>query len=373
MNPASGPQNRDMAQAAEKPKVLVADDSRVVREAVKRFLGDEFELEDARDGQEAWEKLCADPSFDVLITDISMPRMDGYTLILRVRDSDLAGRLHRIPIVVITGLEEEVVRIRAFACGADNFLPKPLRRDTLSADVRQHLARHLAEPQEVSEDTPVHTREELMNSGEAAVRQHRDDETPVALISLQLSPLNELREAFGEETITRLRKWLAGQLSRRSTDAEVIAELENCAFAVLSRGTGYEEAMVLAERYYSAFATDPYPDPRVAATLKPKVGYAVLGEEDAADFPQLLALAELRRDARRQLVEMGVDESVIEAPDLERALELIASGRDSELFPYSLDLAARVLPLLDLCNEQQELGLDNALVAVRKTLSERLG
>lgn len=362
-----------MAQEAHKPKVLVADDSRVVREAVTRFLGDEFELEGARDGQEAWEMLCADPSFDLLITDISMPRMDGYTLILRVRDSDPGGKLHRIPIVVITGLEDEVVRIRAFACGADDFIPKPLRRETLGADVRQHLARHATGPRGTAGGRRLATWEDLVRSGEEAVRQHAADGTPLAVVSLQLSPLSELQETFGDETVQHLRAWLFQLLLRRSSTTEAVAQLEHCAFAVLAPGTGSEGAMILAERYYSGFATEPYPDPRVAGVLKPKIGYAVLGDEETRDFAGLLALADLRRDTRRQLVEMGVDESVIEAPGLERALDLIAAGRDGELFPYSLDLAARVLPLLDLCNEQQELGLDEVLSTVHRRLQERLG
>ncbi|MCR4331259.1 MAG: response regulator, partial [Sulfuricaulis sp.] len=102
------------APAAEKVRVLVADDSRVIRKAISKILSNEFELIEVGDGEAAWEHLLQDGSIEVLVSDIEMPKLDGYSLICRVRAAD-AERVRNIPIIVITGADDELTRERAFA------------------------------------------------------------------------------------------------------------------------------------------------------------------------------------------------------------------------------------------------------------------
>ncbi len=60
--------------AAEKTRVLVIDDSRVMRHAVNRVLNQEFDILEAEDGEAGWEKLVGDQSVQVVISDVQMPR-----------------------------------------------------------------------------------------------------------------------------------------------------------------------------------------------------------------------------------------------------------------------------------------------------------
>src|SRR5687767_6010586 len=95
--------------ANSKPHVLVADDSRVIRAAVSKILGKDFDLIEAEDGGSAWEKIAEDDRIELVMTDIEMPKLDGYGLICRVRGADQA-RMRDLPIVVITGAEGDVTR-----------------------------------------------------------------------------------------------------------------------------------------------------------------------------------------------------------------------------------------------------------------------
>src|SRR3989344_8280653 len=95
MPDAKTPTNQDLsrkpettAPAAEKVRVLVADDSRVIRKAISKILSNEFELIESEDGEIAWEQLLTDKSIQVLVSDIEMPKLDGYSLICRIRASD---------------------------------------------------------------------------------------------------------------------------------------------------------------------------------------------------------------------------------------------------------------------------------------------
>src|SRR6266704_1901648 len=78
---------------------------------------------EAADGAEAWRKLTTG-TFDILITDINMPALDGLKLISLLR----AGGAHqRIPVVVITTEGADADRRRALSLGADSYLVKPVQ------------------------------------------------------------------------------------------------------------------------------------------------------------------------------------------------------------------------------------------------------
>ena len=127
----------DTAQG-QKPCVLVVDDSRVVRRAIVGVLGPHFEVLEAGDGVEGWRMLRQESRIDVVISDIQMPEMDGYTLICKIRATDDPG-LRDIPIIVITSAEDEITRERAYACGANAFVLKPFDAAQLLQGVRAQL------------------------------------------------------------------------------------------------------------------------------------------------------------------------------------------------------------------------------------------
>ena len=97
------------------------------------------------------ESLLIDPAIRVVITDLTMPRLDGYGLLQRIRDSKLS-RIRDIPVIVISGSDEQEERDRAKAAGATELITKGIataqllsRLDTLSqlVSTRQELERGL--------------------------------------------------------------------------------------------------------------------------------------------------------------------------------------------------------------------------------------
>lgn len=106
-----------------KPRVLIADDSRIVRATLVKQIQGIFEFCEAVDGEQAWEKLLLDPSIRVVITDLTMPKLDGYGLLHRIRSSKVS-RINKMPVVVVSGSDEQVERDRAKAAGADDLIVK---------------------------------------------------------------------------------------------------------------------------------------------------------------------------------------------------------------------------------------------------------
>ena len=122
----------------KRPWILVVDDSRVVRKTVLKILEADFNVIEAEDGQAGWRLLRQDSRIDVVISDIQMPEMDGYSLICKVRAVDDPD-LREIPIIVITSADDEITRERAYACGASDFVLKPFNAPQLLGCLQNQL------------------------------------------------------------------------------------------------------------------------------------------------------------------------------------------------------------------------------------------
>lgn len=119
----------------EKPlRILTVDDSASMRALLKHALASNgFEVAQADDGLAALEWLALN-EVDVVITDINMPRLDGFGLIERVR----AGSRHRDrPILVLTTESSDEKKQRARRAGATGWIVKPFDTDKLVAAVNR--------------------------------------------------------------------------------------------------------------------------------------------------------------------------------------------------------------------------------------------
>ncbi|MBO6573878.1 MAG: response regulator [Rhodothermales bacterium] len=103
------------------PHVLIVDDNEHILDYLTTVLSPTCRPIKARDGAEAWKALD-EHEFDLVITDVMMPEIDGIELCRRVRNS---GRLAGLPVVLLTALDDEESRLAGLAAGADDFLTKP--------------------------------------------------------------------------------------------------------------------------------------------------------------------------------------------------------------------------------------------------------
>lgn len=109
----------------EKPVILIADDSRVVRVSLKNILKNDCQLIEAEDGLQAWELLLEHPHIRLIFSDLSMPRLDGRGLLKKIRQSEI-NRIRNLPFIVVTGNEEDAsVRQELQDSGATEMVRKP--------------------------------------------------------------------------------------------------------------------------------------------------------------------------------------------------------------------------------------------------------
>jgi CheY-like chemotaxis protein len=126
----------------DKPTILIVDDSRTVRVSLAIALRNDFTIIEAVDGEEGWKKLCDNRQIQLVISDILMPILDGYGFICRVRGAETVA-VNEIPIIVITSKEDDLTRERAHACGANNFIVKPVATSDLLETVKFHTEHKL--------------------------------------------------------------------------------------------------------------------------------------------------------------------------------------------------------------------------------------
>lgn len=117
-------------------KILIVDDCPTTRKLLSLYLTTRgYEVACAENGLDALEKTGAD-SFDMIITDLNMPYMDGIELVKMIRkDPARAG----MPVLVVTTEKEPKEREMAMKAGADGYLVKPVTAEALIGSVRSVL------------------------------------------------------------------------------------------------------------------------------------------------------------------------------------------------------------------------------------------
>ncbi|MEW6535632.1 MAG: response regulator [Candidatus Auribacterota bacterium] len=118
-------------------KILVVDDSQTVRTLVSFILKSHgFEVQTAINGVDALEQIYRE-SFDLIVSDINMPKMDGLTLIKVLRLQEMYKEL---PIIVVTTEEDEQDKEKGYQAGANVYLIKPTDPNKLIANVQMLLS-----------------------------------------------------------------------------------------------------------------------------------------------------------------------------------------------------------------------------------------
>ncbi len=115
--------------------ILIADDEESVRLLLKRHLGDKYIVLEASDGEEALD-IARSQKLDLIITDINMPKIDGYAVCYAIKN-DQATKT--IPVVMLTALGSSLNKELAKQLNADGYLTKPFNPQDLQAIIRQFL------------------------------------------------------------------------------------------------------------------------------------------------------------------------------------------------------------------------------------------
>lgn len=119
-----------------KPKILVIDDDAPIRKVLEAFLRNQFEVTSKEDGFEAIAWMKDNHLPDLIVADLTMPTMNGYEFIAKIKSNKT---FKGIPLIILSGVEDQEIREKCFHAGVDSFMVKPPKGPELLASINSLL------------------------------------------------------------------------------------------------------------------------------------------------------------------------------------------------------------------------------------------
>lgn len=216
-------------------RILVVDDDRSMRIALTNAVTqDGYVMEQASNGQHALV-LCQRQMPDLILMDALMPEMDGFTACRRIREMPGGSD---VPILMITGLEDENSIVRAFSAGATDYVPKPVHFVVL----RQRMARllqaskaeqHVRKLAYFDPLTGLPNRTNLLQTLRVALNRAVINQSMVAMLFLDLDRFKLINDTLGHDAGDLLLKAVADRIRRCVRESDFVARLGGDEFTVV--------------------------------------------------------------------------------------------------------------------------------------------
>lgn len=298
-----GPANwQDAGKRIEAPEsivrtesvVLIVDDSITVRELLSMtFSKAGYRVEQARDGQDAWDKLRSGLPCDIIFCDIEMPRLDGLELLGRLAEDE---ELAKIPIAMLTSRGAERHRRVAAELGAAGYFTKPYLEDVLLDGAQRMIAGDVLlenSTRKPQHQTPIVTKPEPISAADLAefgsdlsaysqVLIIDDSVTVRSLLSMTFEKAGYMVEQArdGKEAWDKLQEGLKPDLvfcdieMPRMDGLELLgqihanAEIRGIPVAMLTSRGAERHRRIAAERGASGYFTKPYVEQELLAAAE---------------------------------------------------------------------------------------------------------
>lgn len=365
----------------ERPRILIVDNSRVVRTTFVKLIRDHYNFREELDGESGWQALVLDHSIQLAICALSMPMLGGDGLLARVRASRLA-RLRQMPVLMIADDNREI-NAQAKALGASGLIDKGIEATELLARIDSLLK--LAHTQNELRDSPVDlarqsdtglpTRERIDTLAAQAISLSMRQGTPVSVLLMGFDHQDELRRQHGDEVVNELFKRFAAIMNKTVRKEDSLGHYAGNELVVVSPGTPYPACEAFANRLREAFAVANIAIRGQRLELSLSIGVANSPVDQVSSSMSLMDLAAERLQGARRA---GGDRVVScnrspstepPAPRLNHAIDLIRTGQTEKVIPYLVPLGKEILPFLELLEMELKLGLP--LADIQKRLLDR--
>lgn len=364
------------------PRVLIVDDSRMVRASLVRHLKGVYEVKEEGDGEAAWQTLVLDHTIAAVISDLQMPVLDGFGLLERVRTCKLS-RLRDIPFILISGEEDQEVLERAERLGVSDFISKGITAVELKtrlghllqfAQTRQSLEE--ARAQQVQDAvTGLFTRKYVELQAAQALSHAFRHQGEASVMVIGFDGYDALVEQVGRSRAAdmgvKFARLVAGKIRREDS----LGHFGEGRFAIVSPGTPAAACIAFADRVRRAVADSVVSAGGKRLVLTMSAGVASVPQDRVISASSLLDLAASRMEAAmgaggNRTESGGLATHVQEQPlTVNRALELLRDQRPEAVVKQLGRLGQQLLPMLVLL--QQELGVTLPLEDLEKRLADR--
>ena len=369
-----------------KQRVLLVDDSKIVRTTLSRLIRKSFEVREEANGEAGWQAISTDPSIVVVFSDIQMPVLDGFALLERIRQSE-EPRIRSMPVIVISGDEEDATKKRARAAGANDFITKTTdgteilsRIDNLLhlVEAKQQLVVNKEALDQTATRDPVtgaFTPHYLVTEGAKHYSHARRHGGPLSVLTFRMDSYGEIMEKVGKNVADQLLAKVAKLVMGTVRAEDSMGRTAEATFTVIFPGTSSQQALAFARRMHEQLdkAQVSYRDQ--VLKIRTSLGLAALDVDNVASIEDLMKMAQQRlQDAASRKAQRAAEPEEASPlkpaalpSDIDRAVQVIEHADAQQLGDAASEMLRRMLPfLLAVCRRLNvELPLDKITQALR--------
>jgi diguanylate cyclase (GGDEF)-like protein len=359
-----------MSEETDKYRILVIDDSRLMRRAIGKILKN-HEIIEAEDGEDGWNKLINDTDIQVVISDLSMPNLDGFGLMDIIRGYNKNERIKKIPIIIITGADDDdTVKQKALDHGATDFITKPFDSVQLNARIKAHSEsireqRQLQEKSSQLEQqttidpvTRLFNQKHFVEQGQrdlAFAKRHRND---LSIMRINLDHFDQVFLKHGKDVANDILGSVGKILQDTIRAEDTPCRIGLAKFCLILPSANQVGCAHLAERIRKQIAETEFKTQTGLLSLTASFGSVTPTIDNAVEFNSIYETAESRVTMAQEAggncvvnTDKGAAKETesLPAPSLEQAIELIEAQHQDALAPHLQELLHKVLPLLQLC------------------------
>lgn len=348
-----------------KQRVLIVDDSKIVRTTISRLIRKSFDVREEINGETGWQAIASDPSIVVVFSDIQMPELDGFGMLERIRSSE-DQRIRGMPVIMISGDEEDATKKRARAAGANDFITKTTDGTEILSRIDNLLSlvearQNAAASQKAVETTATHdpatgafTPHYLLTEGRKRYAHARRHGTPLSVLMFRVETYGDIVQKVGkgiaDQLVARIAKLVLGTL--RAEDS--MGRTGEAVFTVIFAGTTSQQVLAFAHRLHDQLAKAQVSFREQVLKIHPAIGLAGLDADTAESLEELMKLALQRLQRAATLPSeriVGKDEVAVVKPpslpsDMERAVQVIEGAKAEQMGDAGNEALRRMLPFL---------------------------
>ena len=369
-----------MNSPTQLPRILIVDESRIVRATISKHVRDLYDYREESDGEAAWQVLVLDHSIALVICSLSLPVLDGNGLLDRVRSSRLA-RLAQMPMLLIAGDNAEAIE-RAKAHGASDFISRGTGGAELLARIdsqlklvqAQHQLKENLEQNVQNPETGLFTRKYVELQAVQAMSHAMRHNNEVSAMVMSFDNIGALREEHGVDVAKQLQQRFISMLSSKIRKEDSLGHYAGSQLVVISPGTPAAACESFGNRLREAIRTANIAVHGQRLNLSVSVGVSNSPADAVVSGGALIELAGSRLKMAQQAggnqvisCNPGADAVSPVAPALDQALALINEGQVVKVMPHLAALGLQVMPLLRLLERRFGLGLPLAEIEKRMT------
>jgi len=241
--------------------LLIVDDEKQNRALLTELLQEEYRIILAKDGRQALDR-AREHNPDLILLDVLMPEMDGYSVIRELKNDD---KTRNIPVIFITALDSVGDEERGLELGAVDYISKPFTPAIVRVRIRNHLQsvhqwRLLEQMAMLDSLTGIPNRRRFNDVMEQEWRRCMRDAVPLSLIVVDVDHFKAFNDSYGhaagDEVLRRIASTLQTSVRR---PGDFVARYGGEEFVMLLPGIDSEGARLLAEHTRAAIEAEHIP------------------------------------------------------------------------------------------------------------------